>query len=182
MPKRILDGAGRGIDSSFFRAGGQDADKSPFERWIGRKLSFRSLTAAATSQAVLAFSLPAHTVIHDAAFELEADFAGGAISAMTAALGISGGDVDAFIEEMDIFTGVANDELLLYNTLLTRGVLLADPTGGDTHPYHGYYVGTAAIEVDVNFVSTAADVNVATAGVLIAYLKISNPREAFVVG
>lgn len=187
---RVLQASGAEVDDRFFTAGGDSSAKGPFLRWVAKRLTYLDFATAGTTNPVLAFEVPAHTVIHDALLEVETDFAGGGITAYTAALGISGGDVDAFIEETSVFTGATNDALLNVNmdtgasgadpTKGARGALLWDSTVGDEHVKMGYYVGTSAIEVDVNAVSTTANLNAATAGALIVYMLVSNPREAFV--
>lgn len=176
------DAQGREIDDRYIRAGGDSSGISPVRRWVGRRFTYVDLTDGDLSQDIAAFACPANTIVHDVALLVETDFAGGSIASLTVALGPSGGDADGLLEEASVFTGVANNVLLSYNTQASRGVLLWDPTAGDEHPLFGYDVGTADINLDAQFVSTSGNLNTATAGSCIIYICISNPLDAAVKG
>jgi hypothetical protein len=180
MTQRVKDVGGAERSQTYYEAGGSDFNELPYPRWIARRMTYADFTAAATTEAVVAFTFPKHTIIHDVAYEVETDFAGGSVSAATIALGPSGGNVDAILEEVDVFTGVTNDALNAYNTQATRGVSLWDPTSGDTHPIKGHDIGaTADTEYDITLTTTTANINTLTAGAFIIYLMISNPRKAY---
>lgn len=173
---RLTSADGTEADGRFLEHTGHEGAAYPLQRWIAKQIDHTDFTAAAVSEAVLAFSLAAGVVIHDAFFQLDTVFSGGSVSAITGALGISGGDVDAFVEEVDIFTGASTGRL--FNTQASRGVLLYDATAGILSPLFGNDVGTSAIEVDVTAVATGDDVVALDAGQVTVYLLISDPIRA----
>lgn len=168
-------------------SGAGDADLAGIPHWIKKSFPYSFFAAAATTSQKTLFTLPAHMVIHDALIECVEDFAGGAVSAATFAVGIAA-DPDKFVEETNVFTGATNGTPLNVNqdtgattndvTKGARGAGLWDETSGAEHPKMGYHVGTSNLAVTGDLVTTTANVNALTAGKVTVMLLVSEPRKA----
>ena len=112
--------------------------------WTKYTVSYSDLSAAATTNDVELFSLPAGGVIHGVKIKHSTAFSGGAISAFTVSVGITG-TLAKYASAFDVFQVVANTTQQISSTVGTEN--------------HG-----AATSIKIEATSTGANIDQATAG------------------
>ncbi len=129
-------------------------------------LTFAGLSAAATTATATICTLPAKCKLIGMISDTTIKYIGGAVSAATIAVGIASGNVDAFIEEHDVFAAavVAGD---LVNADL--GSLLIGAAA--TPIQHGAVVWASTTAVQVSLVTTSADTDACTQGSTTYYIE-----------
>ncbi|MDB4312105.1 hypothetical protein N9937_01615 [bacterium] len=117
-------------------------------RWVkvGDAIGFADLSDSATTNDIELFTLPAQGIVHAAKIKHSEAFAGGAVSAMTLSVGITG-SLAKYLAAFDVFQAVGD------------AVYSADDIfGAETHDSGGTSIRLAAT-------STGADLDALTAGV-----------------
>ena len=112
--------------------------------WAKYTVSYSDLSAAATTNDVELFSLPAGGVIHGVKMKHSTAFSGGAISAFTVSIGITG-TLAKYANAFDVFQAVSNTAQQISSTVGTEN--------------HG-----AATSIKIAATSTGANIDQATAG------------------
>ena len=128
-------------------------------------LTYLGLVAASTTADKTICTLPAKCKIVSIITDTTTKYIGGSVSAATIAVGIAAGNVDAFIEEHDVFSAVvvAGD--------LTNADLGSLLLGAATTPIQGgAVVWAATTAVSVRLVTTSADTDKLTQGSTTYYI------------
>jgi hypothetical protein len=95
-----LDGALDSAESDIATINSQIGSQLP--KWNKFTINYLDIAAAATTNTLVALTLPAAGVIHNIVLKHNAAFTGGSVSALTVDLGISG-DTGRYINDYDIF-------------------------------------------------------------------------------
>jgi len=122
--------------------------------WTKYTVPYTSFTAAATTEDIELFSLPAGDVIHAVKLKHSASFTGGSISAYTLSVGISGTE-DKYLTASDVFTAPGDAVHYLSSTV-----------GTEDH--------ASATSIRIEAISTSDNVNAATAGSADVWVMTSN--------
>ena len=141
---RLLASAAALLDASL---------SSETPRWFKFTKTFTTLSAAATTNDIELFSLPAGGVVHAVKIKHSAAFTGGAISAYTVSVGIAGNLVK-YSAAQNVFQAPGNTVFLLTAT-----------TGTENHG--------AATSIRLAATSTGANLNAATAGSVDVWVLLS---------
>lgn len=113
-------------------------------KWTKYTVAYTALSTAATTNNITLFTLPAGGIIHGVKIKHSTSFTGGAISAYTLSVGITG-TLAKYATAYDVFQATASNTFQLSNIL-----------GSEDH------TSTTAIKVAAT--STGANLNAATAG------------------
>lgn len=112
--------------------------------WTKYTVTYSDLSAASTTNDVELFSLPAGGVIHGVKIKHSTAFSGGAISAFTVSVGITG-TLAKYASAFDVFQAVSNTAQQVSSTVGTEN--------------HG-----ASTSIKIAATSTGANIDQATAG------------------
>lgn len=150
---RAIIGSGGGSTTA---AAGTDANAiGAIPRWVkvGSALDYTQFSAAALLKTNTLFSAKAGTVVHEIKLKHSTAFAGPAITAVTAEVGIAG-TTDKYLSAFNVLQAVA---------ATTFG--MADSMGSESH--------TAAVNVTITLRTVGANTAALTAGVLDVYALLS---------
>jgi SNF family Na+-dependent transporter len=120
---------------------------------VASALGFAALAAAATTNAITLFTLPAAGVIHGVKIKHSTSFGGGGITAYTLSVGIVG-TANKYASAFDVFQAVSNTAFQLTNVV-----------GSENH-------GAGTI-IQVTATSTTANLNAATTGAVDIWALLS---------
>ncbi len=129
-------------------------------------LTFAGLSAAATTATATICTLPAKCKLVGMIADTTTKYIGGAVSAATIAVGIASGNVDAFIEEHDVFAAAVVSADLTNADL--GSLLIAAAT---TPIQSGAVVWAATTAIQVSLVTTSADTDACTQGSTTYYIE-----------
>jgi hypothetical protein len=119
-----------------------------------------ALTAGATSQVITLTALPAGSLITNAAWRLRTNFAGGASTALTLQVGV---------------TGTANALIGAASVLGTdTPIAITDATGGAFAANRNGVPVAAATNVIATFTATGANVSTLTSGEVDVFIAVAN--------
>ncbi|MCP3681246.1 MAG: hypothetical protein GY861_01020 [bacterium] len=125
--------------------------------------AYTDFAAAGLTNDILIFTLPTGASIKDVYADCTTKFIGGAIASYEISVGESGGDVDEYLEESDVFAAAVE---LIADT--DKGTRLT--TAGQTNIHN--FSGTTAIHAHA--VSTVGDLDAATQGSIDFYIEFSD--------
>ena len=123
--------------------------------WRKYTVTYSQLAAAATTNNITLFSLPAGGVIHAVKTKHSASFTGGSISAYTLSVGITG-TLAKYSAAFDVFQAAS-----------ATAMQLATTVGTESH--------TAATAIKIAAASTGANLSAATAGSVDVWVLVSAP-------
>lgn len=129
-------------------------------------VSQAALTAAATSEAITLWTVPAKTRVVRVVADVTAAFTGGGTTAGTVEVGIASGDTDAYLTSFDVFTAPVTKGLIYGD----KGVALT-VAGGEAGAYPNWS-GTGVISA--LFGSATANVADFTTGSVTFYIEVSS--------
>lgn len=167
---------GSEFDDRFAKAGGSGAEKVPFARWVGSKVTYDQLTAAATTDVVdLEINLPANSVVHDVKYNLVTTFE--AASALSQCTVIAGDASDpngllATAQDLDDDGGSTG---WVDPDITALGAYLYDGTKKSLTPK----LFTSATDLEATFTLTGDNCEDLTQGEIDLYFLVSNPGAAF---
>lgn len=130
-------------------------DEPAGPRWIPIDVDYTDFSAAATTNNVEIYSLAAGSIIHAVIVRTTTPFTGGAISAYTLSVGITG-TATKYSAAADVFAGTQEDQL--------ASALIPESW-------------TAATSIKGFATSTTANLSAATAGAATIYLLVSEAEE-----
>jgi hypothetical protein len=119
-----------------------------------------ALTAGATSQAITLTALPAGSLITNAAWRLKTNFAGGASSALTLQVGVTG-NADAMIAPASVLNG-------------DTPIAVTSATGDMSDENKFGLPVAAATNVIATFTATGANVSTLTSGEVDVFIAVAN--------
>lgn len=131
-------------------------DEAAGPTWIQVDKTYTDFSAAATTNNIEIYSLPAGAIIHAVIVRTTTPFTGGAISAYTLSVGITG-TATKYSAAADVFTGTQEDQL--------ASALIPESW-------------TAATSIKGFATSTTANLSAATAGAVSIYLLVSETAES----
>lgn len=139
-----------------------------FIKKLTRRITAADLTDGDTSQTFVVGTLPAEAVLLGISRKVHTLISGGTIDGATLDVGINGGNVDAYIDGADVFTGGST------------GMVREDVTSpGDGVTHSSLPAGNAAdVQVDATITTSTGDVAEATAGdieVILSYFHEGDP-------
>lgn len=114
-------------------------------------LDYTGLSAAATSAAHTIATLPAGMKLVSVIADTTTEYTGGSVSAATIAVGIASGNVDAFLEEHDVFSAA----IVVGDATADPGVELIAAT--DTQGGYINWAGTTAVSAIITTTSDNTD-------------------------
>lgn len=132
-------------------SGGGSSPATPL--WVKRTLTFADFAAAALSNAITLYALPAGGVLHAVKIKHSAAFGGGAIATYTVSVGIAA-TPNKYATAFNVFQAPAS------NTFQVTGTV-----GGEDQ--------ASAVNLVAQAVSTGANLNAANAGSVEIWLLIS---------